>query len=73
VVPAGSGDGNVKAIVKEYITKGGRSFTIEPHLTVFSGFSDLEREGEGKKMQYHYPDNDTAFDIACNAFKNLVK
>ncbi len=72
VVPAGCGDGNVQAIAKAFIEKGGNSFTIEPHLAVFSGLSDLEREGEETKMEFQYPDNNTAFDVACNAFKKIV-
>ena len=73
VVPAGMGDGNVEKVVKNFIEKGGNSFTIEPHLTVFEGFSHLERKGEKSEIsEYGYPDSDTAFDAACNAFKNLL-
>ncbi len=75
VVPAGKGAGNVERIVKEFIADGGRSFTVEPHLQVFAGLKDLEREGEESKVGelYTYPDSDSAFDAACNAFKNIVK
>lgn len=73
VVPAGQGDGNVKEIVKSFISGGGKAFTIEPHLTVFEGFSHLERKGEKSVIsEYGYPDSNTAFDAACNAFKNLL-
>lgn len=74
VVPAGCGAGNLKAIVKDFIAAGGRDFTIEPHLTVFKGLSELERAGDESKVGevYTYPDSDTAFDAACNAFKKLV-
>ena len=73
VVPAGQGDGNVKEIVKSFIAGGGSAFTIEPHLTVFEGFSHLERKGEKSVIsEYGYPDNNTAFDAACDAFKNLL-
>lgn len=74
VVPAGCGAGNVKKIVSEFIAMGGRDFTIEPHLTVFKGLSQLERSGEESKIGevYAYPDSDTAFDAACNAFKKLL-
>jgi hypothetical protein len=74
VVPAGYGDGNVKEVVKGFIEAGGRNFTIEPHLTVFEGLKELEREGEESGIgQFQYPDADTAFDAACTAFKALVK
>ena len=73
VVPVGQGDGNVKEIVKSFIAGGGSAFTIEPHLTVFEGFSHLERKGEKSEIsEYGYPDSNTAFDAACNAFKNLL-
>ena len=73
VVPAGSGNGNVEAIVKDFIENGGKDFTIEPHLTVFSGLSALERAGEETKIaEFKYPDADTAFDAACSAFKKII-
>ena len=73
VVPAGMGDGNVEKVIKNFIEKGGNSFTIEPHLTVFEGFSHLERKGEKSEIsEYGYPDSDTAFDAACNAFKGIL-
>ena len=73
VVPAGMGDGNVEKVVKYFIEIGGNSFTIEPHLTVFVGFSHLERKGEKSEIsEYGYPDSDTAFDAACNAYKRIL-
>lgn len=72
VVPAGMGDGNVAAIVKDFIARGGNSFTIEPHLTVFKGLEGLEQEGEETKMEFKYPDSNSAFDAACDAFKKLI-
>ncbi|MBQ1950245.1 MAG: sugar phosphate isomerase/epimerase [Clostridia bacterium] len=74
VVPAGNGVGNVPAIVKAFIEKGGRNFTIEPHLTVFKGLAALENEGEKSVIDtFKYPDADTAFDAACNAFRGVMK
>ncbi len=74
VVPAGAGIGNVAKIAEEFISMGGREFTIEPHLTVFKGLSELEREGEKSKVgDYAYHDSNTAFDAACNAFKDILK
>jgi len=72
VVPAGMGDGNVEAIVKDFIARGGKNFTIEPHLTVFKGLEGLEQEGEETKMEFKYPDSNSAFDAACDAFKKLI-
>ena len=74
VVPAGKGIGNVGAIVSAYIAQGGTAMTLEPHLTVFSGLSALEREGERSQVGevYTYPDANSAFDAACDALKALL-
>lgn len=73
VVPAGCGDGFVSEIVKNYIAKGGKYFTIEPHLTVFDGLKDLEKEGEKSAVaDFKYNSNNEAFDVACKTFKELL-
>lgn len=73
VVPAGYGDGNVKEVVKGFIEAGGRNFTIEPHLTVFEGFSHLEKPDEKSLIsEFAYKDSNTAFDAACDSFKALL-
>lgn len=75
VAPAGKGEGNVEKIVSDFISMGGTAMTVEPHLKVFSGLKDLEREGErsGVGEIYEYPDSDSAFDAACKAIKELIK
>lgn len=74
VVPAGEGDGNVTEIVRQYINRGGKYFTIEPHLKVFDGLKKLERENEQSIiLKYSFEDNDTAFDTACKAFKSILE
>lgn len=73
VVPAGAGVGNVAQIVKEYMTMGGRDFTIEPHLTVFDGLKALENEDVEKSVAaYQYPSKAAAFDVAVNSFKAFL-
>ena len=73
IVPAGVGVANVEKVVNSFVQKGGNAFTIEPHLTVFEGFSHLERKAETSVInEYGYPDSNTAFDAACNAFKKLI-
>lgn len=73
VVPAGCGDGFVSEIVKNYIAKGGKYFTIEPHLTVFDGLKDLEKEREKSAVaDFKYNSNNEAFDVACKTFKELL-
>ncbi len=71
VVPAGNGVGNVGAITKDFIKMGGKDFTIEPHLTLFSGFAKLEQE-DALHAKFMYSDSDTSFDIACDSFKKLI-
>ena len=75
VVPAGCGIGNLAAIVSDFVSMGGRDFTIEPHLTSFAGLSDLERESARSRVghAYVYNNSEEAFDAACSAFKKLVE
>ena len=73
IVPAGSGDGNFKIIVPEYLAQGGSCFAMEPHLKEFSGLSGLEREGEESKVgEFNFETGDEAFDYACDAFKKIL-
>ena len=74
VVPAGKGEGNVAAIVKDYLAMGGECMTVEPHLKVFSGLNALERAGEQTKVgaSYVYETNDEAFDAACAALREIL-
>lgn len=72
VVPAGKGVGNVAVIVKDFISLGGNAFTIEPHLTVFDGFADLEKAEKKTDHPYTYPNSIEAFKAACDAFKEII-
>ena len=74
VMPAGRGEGNVSFIVRQFLNKGGRDMTIEPHLKVFDGLKDLEAPGEESVVgELVYPDSDAAFDAACNALKHILE
>ena len=74
VVPAGKGIGNLPFIIDEYRKMGGKEFTIEPHLAVFNGLSDLERKDNNSVVGeiYSYPSNRSAFDAAVSAFKEIL-
>ena len=73
VVPAGQGAGNLRAILDDFRAQGGQHVTIEPHLSVFAGLKDLEREGEKTQIDpFCYESSDAAFDAACNALKALL-
>lgn len=74
VVPAGKGVGHLPEILKDYQAMGGGCVTIEPHLTVFEGLADLEKEGEQSAVGqvYRYQSNEEAFAAAVAAFKEII-
>ncbi|MCR5150018.1 MAG: TIM barrel protein [Clostridiales bacterium] len=75
VVPAGEGDGEIEEILRRLDKKEGRiTLSVEPHLRVFDGLSNLEADGEvQRKMDpYTYPDNMTSFAAACSAIHKIV-
>jgi sugar phosphate isomerase/epimerase len=73
VVPAGKGAGNLPFLVNEYSKQGGGVMTLEPHLKIFDGLAALEESEEKTDIDdFTYPDNDTAFDAASNAIKEII-
>jgi len=72
VVCAGHGDGNVPEILRRLNAEreGEIILTVEPHLTVFKGLSDLQDE----ELKHHesYPDSRTAFHAAVTALKDII-
>lgn len=75
VVPAGMGDGNVKAILKDLNASGFNGYlSLEPHLSDFIGFASLEGTDkktlltEGKKLG-----GLEAFELAFNALQDVLK
>ncbi len=70
VVPAGEGVGNILYLLQNY---KGSVITIEPHLTVFEGFDELEAAEKVTKGKYCYPSSRAAFDAAVNAVKEIMK
>lgn len=70
VVPCGKGIGHVPEIIAKFRAKGGCQFTLEPHLTVFQGFADLEKDEAKTKIDaFEYPTQRAAFDAAVAALK----
>ena len=50
VVPAGTGDGNVVEILRKFDKRKQTAvLSLEPHLKVFAGLSNLEAEGESSR------------------------
>ena len=70
VVPAGEGVGNIRFLLEQY---KGEVLTLEPHLSVFSGFDKLERNTRKVTDKYCYPSSKEAFDAAVNALKELIR
>lgn len=72
VVCAGHGDGNMSEILRRLNAEREDEviLTVEPHLTVFKGLSDLQDE----ELKHHeaYPDSRTAFHTAVQALKDIL-
>lgn len=71
VVPCGDGIGNVPAIVEDFIDRGGRFMTLEPHLADFASKKYLEKE-EYKTCGYAFDDTNEAFDAAVAAVRKIL-
>lgn len=69
VVPAGKGIGNIPYLLEKY---KGKVLTIEPHLSVFEGFENLEADHQTKRESFCYPSSRAAFDAAVNALKEIL-
>ncbi len=73
IVPAGKGVGNIPVLIKKYIENGGKGVTVEPHLSVFDGLANLEREGEKTLIgEYQFPSKEAAFDAGIDALKTII-
>ncbi len=72
VVPAGKGIGCLPELLKDFSARGGEAITLEPHLQVFEGLSDLEKDHKTPVPRFAYPTSDAAFDAACQALKALL-
>lgn len=71
VVPAGTGDGNVKEILGALKAKKYQGFlSLEPHLAAFKGFDKLENGKYAKKEKL---DGKEIFDIAYNALAEILE
>ncbi len=72
VVPSGCGDGDIQEILSRLSARADDMvLSIEPHLTVFSGLNQLQ--DEEVKHKFTYPDNQTAFQEAADALKDILE
>ena len=72
VVPAGYGIGNLEFIMNDFLNRGGKVFSLEPHLRVFHGLDKLEGGEKSVVGKFAYPDNKTAFAASAEAAKKLL-
>ncbi|MBO5269525.1 MAG: sugar phosphate isomerase/epimerase [Clostridia bacterium] len=68
LVPAGYGDGQIETLVR--MIDRDTILTLEPHLKVFSGYSEID--GEEMKHRFRYESNEAAFDAAVAAMKKIL-
>ena len=68
LVPAGEGDGRIGDMIG--LIDRGVTLTVEPHLSVFAGYSDIDRRE--MKNKYTFRSQEEAFDTAVSAVKRLL-
>lgn len=68
LVPAGEGDGRIQELILSI--EEDKVLTLEPHLTVFEGYADID--STQMKTKYTFISNDEAFDAAVVALKSLL-
>ncbi|MBR2646956.1 MAG: sugar phosphate isomerase/epimerase [Clostridia bacterium] len=68
IVPAGCGDGKIEELVSR-ITDD-KTLTLEPHLTVFEGYSHIDKTE--LKHEYTFKNATEAFDAAVSAMKKIL-
>ena len=73
IVPAGSGEGQIEAILKLYNDYTDREIilTLEPHLTSFSGLDKLSNP-EDIKVQNAFETPELAFDAGTQALRDIL-
>lgn len=71
VEPAGSGDGQVALVLEQLIKRGYQGFaSLEPHLSVFTGFAELEKADVSGLAQES--DQVKLFHVASEALKTIL-
>ncbi len=74
VVPSGNGNGNIEDIINILNKRNSDMIlSVEPHLAVFKGFSDLGDNTVLGSDEFVYKTNDEAFDAACDAIKKILE
>ena len=69
IVPAGEGDGRIAELV-DMIGEADTVLSIEPHLAVFTGYTDFDKTD--MKNKHRYSSNNEAFDAAASAIQSVI-
>jgi sugar phosphate isomerase/epimerase len=69
LVPAGFGDCKICKLLEQI--KDDKVISIEPHLAVFSGYSQIDNTE--MKHKFHFDSNDEAFDFAVKSVKETLE
>ena len=72
VVPAGKGIGRLRDLLTDFRACGGEAVSVEPHLRVFEGLKDLEKDHKTPVSANTWPTAGEAFDAACGALRALL-
>ena len=73
VVPAGYGIGNLEAITRDFIARGGKVATLEPHLHAFMGLAALSGEDADRIIgSRRFENGREAFDYAVKCYRELL-
>ena len=70
IVPAGYGDGKIDVLVEMIGDNDDRVLTVEPHLAIFRGYSEID--SNEMKNKFHFNSNNEAFDAAISAIKQTL-
>ena len=70
MVPAGMGDGKIAKLLSCISSDTDTVLTLEPHLGLFKGYSDID--ATELKTAKQYKDTHESFDAAANALKELL-
>ena len=68
LVPAGYGDGRILKMIEGI--DGDKVLTLEPHLTVFDGYAQID--GTAMKNKFTFKNGNEAFDFAVSSLKKLL-
>ena len=71
VVPAGHGEGHLPELIRDFLARGGKVMTLEPHLRVFDALASLET-GEKSQVANSYASASEAFAASANGLKKIL-